>query len=167
MRYLIRFSYDGSKYNGYQKQVDVSTIQEKLEQALTKINDNNFVQVTSSGRTDRGVHALNQYAHFDLDIDIQENKLKMALNSLLPDDIYVKEARLVSDDFHARFNVKSKEYVYKINLGEYDPIDKDYIYQYNKELDISKMKDAIKCFEGVELKFLCLNFLFFRQFDFF
>lgn len=148
MRYLITFSYDGSKYNGYQKQLDVRTIQAELETALKTINDGKDVSVSASGRTDRGVHALNQTAHFDLDINITTEKLKMALNSLLPKDIYVKKVAEKDNDFHARFMVKSKVYFYKINLGEYNPIEKDYVYQYNKELNIDLMKKAIKLFEG-------------------
>ena len=147
MRYLITFSYDGSKYKGYQKQPDVTTIQGELERVLTVIN-NSEVLVSASGRTDAGVHALNQTAHFDLDINITPEKLKMALNSLLLKDIYVKKVEEVDIDFHARFNVKEKEYIYKINVGEYNPLEKDYVYQYNKELDIDKMKEAIKYFEG-------------------
>ena len=148
MRYLITFSYDGSKYGGYQNQLDINTIQTELETALTKLN-NKETSITASGRTDRGVHAINQKAHFDLDINITSDKLKMALNSMLPDDIYVKKAEEVSNDFHARFNVKSKEYIYKINVGEYNPIEKDYIYQYCSDLNIDKMCEAIKIFEGV------------------
>ena len=147
MRYLITFSYDGSKYSGYQKQLDVNTVQSELEKALTTLN-NDTVSVSASGRTDAGVHALNQQAHFDLNINITVDKLKMALNSLLPKYIYVKKVEEVDPDFHARFNVKQKEYIYKINIGEYNPIEVDYIYQYNKELNIDKMKEAIKLFEG-------------------
>ena len=148
MRYLITFSYDGSKYGGYQKQLDINTIQTELETALTKLN-NKETTITASGRTDRGVHAINQKAHFDLDINITPDKLKMALNSLIPNDIYVKDVEEVDSDFHARFNVKSKEYIYKINLGEYNPIEKDYIYQYGKSLDVDAMKEAIKYFIGI------------------
>ena len=148
MRYLITFSYDGSKYGGYQKQLDINTIQSELEEALTKLN-NKETSIVASGRTDRGVHAINQKAHFDLDINITPDKLKMALNSLIPNDIYVKDVKEVDSDFHARFNVKSKEYIYKINLGEYNPIEKDYIYQYGKSLDIKAMEEAIKYFIGM------------------
>ena len=148
MRYKIIFSYDGSKFNGYQKQPNKNTIQDKLEEALTQIN-NNKVSIVASGRTDRGVHALNQKAHFDLDINISTDKLKMALNSLIPKDIYIKDVSIVDENFHARFNVKSKEYIYKINLGQYNPIEKDYVYQYNNMLDIKSMKKAIKKFIGV------------------
>lgn len=148
MRYLITFSYDGSKYKGYQKQPNGLTIQNKLEIALTSINDGETVSVVSSGRTDAGVHALNQKAHFDLNTKITPDNLKRALNSLLPDDIYVKDVCRVSDDFHARFDVKAKEYIYKINMGEFDPILKDYIYQYNKKLDVVEIERALKYLEG-------------------
>lgn len=148
MRFLITFSYDGSKYNGYQKQPNGLTIQNRLEDVLTSINSGNQVSVVASGRTDAGVHALNQKAHFDLDIKITPENLKRALNSLLPDDIYVKDACVVSQDFHARFDVKAKEYIYKINMGEYNPIEKDYIYQYCKRLDVVEIERALKYLEG-------------------
>lgn len=147
MRYLITFSYDGSKFQGYQKQPKARTVQGELEKVLKTINVEK-VEVEASGRTDAGVHALNQKAHFDLNISIDPDKLKLALNSLLPGDIYVKHAIIVKDDFHARFNAKAKEYVYKINMGEYDPIEKDYIYQYNKKLDIVAIERALKYLEG-------------------
>lgn len=148
MRYLITFSYDGSKYSGYQKQNDKVTIQGKLEDVLTNINGGKKVYVIASGRTDAGVHALNQKAHFDLDVKISLNGLKKGMNSLLPDDIYVKSVCNVLDDFHARYNVKAKEYVYKINVGEYDPIMKNYIYQYNNRLDFVEMERALNYLEG-------------------
>ena len=148
MRYLISISYDGSKYNGYQKQVQGNTVQDKLEDVLTNINDKKHVSVSASGRTDAGVHALNQKVHFDLIIKISPDNLRKALNSLLPKDIYVRDCINVSDDFHARFDVKAKEYIYKINMGEYDPIMKDYIFQYCKKLDVVEMERALKYLEG-------------------
>jgi tRNA pseudouridine38-40 synthase len=148
MRYFITFSYDGSKYNGYQKQPRVKTIQGELEKALKTINDNEKVDVYASGRTDAGVHALSQKAHFDLKTSICPDNLLRALNSLVPGDIYIKNVEEVTDMFHARFNVKAKEYIYKINMGEYDPIEKDYVYQYNKRLDVVEMERALKYLEG-------------------
>ena len=147
MRYLITFSYDGSKYFGYQKQKGVNSVQEDLEKVLSLIN-NKPVSVFASGRTDAGVHANGQCAHFDIDINITPDKLKNALNGLLNGNIYVKSVVEVPDTFHARFDVKQKEYIYKINTGEYSPIYKDYIYQYCKPLDVDSMKTAIKLFEG-------------------
>ncbi len=141
MRYLMRFSYDGSKFNGLQVQVEGSTIQGTIEEALTKINKK-FVKLTATGRTDALVHAYNQYAHFDLDVLMSGSEVEKALNSLVGSYIYVKEVKEVANDFHARFDVQNKTYVYKINMGEYNPIEYDYVYQYCKILDIVKMKEA-------------------------
>ncbi len=148
MRYLLTVSYDGSKYKGYQKQVSEKTVQGEIEKVLTKINSDSEVNISASGRTDAGVHALGQKIHFDLDKDIEELKLKQSLNSMLPGDIYVKKVEVVKDDFHARFNVKAKEYIYQINMGEYNPIEKDYVYQYNKKLDVPEIERALKYLEG-------------------
>lgn len=144
----MTFSYDGSNFKGYQKQIKERTIQSELEKALTKINGDIEVKVCASGRTDAGVHAYNQKAHFDIDKEIEEEKLKHKLNSLLPDDIYVRGLVKVKNDFHARFDVKAKEYIYKINLGQYNPIERNYIFQFNKRLDIPEMERALKYLEG-------------------
>lgn len=148
MRYLINFSYDGSNYCGYQIQPNLDTIQGRLEDAVKKINNGVKKSVQSSGRTDKGVHALDQYAHVDLDISITPQKFKRALNSNLPDDIHVIKTEIVDDDFHARYLVKAKEYKYYINLGEYNPIERNYVFQYNYKLNVDAMVDAIKVFIG-------------------
>jgi len=148
MRYLIKFSYDGSRYCGFQRQPRKKTVQEELEIALTKINNDNSVKIHASGRTDKGVHALAQIAHFDLDITITEHKLKRALNSNLPEDIHIIKAQEVEEEFHARYHVKSKKYQYILNLGEYNPIERAYVFQYNYTLDLKAMKKALKYFRG-------------------
>lgn len=140
MRYFMKFSYNGSKFYGFQKQIDKRTVQGDIEEVLSKIFNEN-IRVVGSGRTDAGVHAYNQCLHFDSLKVLDFNKLKFSLNSLLK-NIYVKELYSVSDDFHARYDVKSKEYVYKINLGEFDPIDEEYVYQYNNVLDVERMISA-------------------------
>lgn len=144
----MSFSYDGSKYNGYQKQPDKNTIQDIIEEKLTQINSNNKVLLVASGRTDSGVHAISQRAHFDLDSDIDVDKLRNSINKMLPNTIFIKSVERVDDDFHARFTAKKKKYTYKINVGEYNPLDVNYIYQYNKGLDIELMNTAIKNFIG-------------------
>ena len=148
MRYLIKFSYDGTAYAGFQSQKGLMTIQEKMEEALTKINNGKKTSIVATGRTDKGVHALAQYAHADLDVKITDKKLKRAMNSNLPEDIHVIETKIVPDDFHARYKVREKKYEYLINIGEYNPIERNHCFQYNHELDIEKMKQAIKYFEG-------------------
>ena len=148
MRYLITFSYDGKDFNGYQRQNGLRTIQEEMEKALKYINGGIDTILNSSGRTDKGVHALCQKAHVDMDVEITPYKLKRAMNSNLPSDIHVINVMEVNDDFHARYMVKEKEYQYKLNMGEYNPLERDYVYQYCKKLDINKMKEAIKYFIG-------------------
>ena len=148
MRYLITFSYDGTNYSGYQKQKGKVTIQEEIEKVLQSINDDKYTKLESSGRTDKGVHALCQKAHVDMNVDITEYQLKRAINTYLPKDIHVIDVEKVDNNFHARYNVKEKEYKYLLNMGEYDPIKRNLCYQYNRKLDVSKMKEAIKYFIG-------------------
>ena len=148
MRFLIKFSYDGTAYSGYQSQPNLDTIQDRLETALKIINNGKKTTITATGRTDKGVHALCQYGHADLDVNITEHKLKRAMNSNLPDDIHVIETKIVSDNFHARYNVESKEYKYYINLGEYNPLERNHVFQYNYTLNVNAMKEAIKVFIG-------------------
>lgn len=148
MRYFMTFSYDGSNFCGYQKQPRMRTVQKELEDVLKEINSGKVVKVCASGRTDAGVHALNQKAHFDLSISITCDKLLKGINSLLPDDIYVKKIEEVDDNFHARFNAIGKEYIYVLNMGEYNPIERNYCYQYCHKLDISSMERGLKYLEG-------------------
>ena len=148
MKYFMTFSYDGSNFNGYQKQPNKRTIQGEIESVLKEINNGNSVIISSSGRTDAGVHALNQRAHFSMDIDISSDRLIRGMNSLLPGDIYVKNINMVDDDFHARFSAIGKEYIYKINMGEYNPLERNYIYQYCKKLDLIAMERGLKYLEG-------------------
>ena len=148
MRFLIKFSYDGTNYSGYQKQPGLNTIEGKLEEALTKINNGVKTTITSTGRTDKKVHALSQYGHADIKVSITEYKLKRALNSNLPEDIHVIDTKIVNDNFHARYNVAEKTYKYIMNLGEYNPIERNYVFQYNYKLNINAMKKAIEYFKG-------------------
>lgn len=147
MRYFITFSYDGSCFNGFQRQNGLKTVQGSLESALTSLNGS-LVSICASGRTDKGVHALMQCAHFDLDREVKAYNLKKYLNNSFDGEIYVKEVSLVSDSFHARYDVKSKVYSYYINMGEFSPVNRNYQYQYCKGLDVSLMKKASMCLVG-------------------
>lgn len=148
MKFLIKFAYDGTNFSGFQYQPGKRTIEEELNKVLTKINNNHKTTIVATGRTDAKVHALSQYAHVNLDVNITEYKLKRAMNSYLDDDIHVLEVKKVDDSFHARYNVLSKTYKYYINLGEYNPTRRNYELQYNHTLNIKKMKEAIKVFIG-------------------
>ncbi len=148
MRFLIKFSYDGTNYSGYQRQPNLKTIQEYIENAAIKVNNNMKTTIIATGRTDKHVHAKCQYAHMDINVNITAHKLKRALNSNLPPDIYIIKAYQVDNNFHARYNVELKIYKYYINTGEYNPLERNYVLQYNYKLNINNMKKAIKYFIG-------------------
>ncbi|MBQ2872774.1 MAG: tRNA pseudouridine(38-40) synthase TruA [Bacilli bacterium] len=144
----MTYSYDGTNFSGYQKQPRKRTIQKEIEDVLKQINGGKKVTIYSSGRTDAGVHALNQKAHFEMNVKISADRLLRGMNSLLPSDIYVKNIEIVEDDFHARFNAIGKEYIYIINMGEYNPIERNYVYQYCKKLDVVSIERGLKYLEG-------------------
>lgn len=133
MRYLMNITYDGSKFYGYQIQKNKITIEGELEKIVSMIFNEN-INIIGTSRTDKGVHAINQYCHFDSDKKINIDRLKHSINSLINDSIYIKNIVIVDDLFHSRYNCIKKEYIYKINMNDYDPISKDYIYQYNKKI---------------------------------
>lgn len=147
-RILITVEYDGSGYYGWQKQPSKPTIQGEIENALYKITGQN-IEIFGSGRTDAGVHALNQKAHFDLSLPIPISKLAQILNNQLPDTIVIKDAQEVDSDFHARFSLKKKIYMYKIFNSDFKDAflarTSGRIWQ---ELDIKKMEKASKLLIG-------------------
>lgn len=147
MRYKIIFAYDGSQFFGYQVQNDERTVQSELEEAIFKVVKER-VSAHSSGRTDTGVHAKAQVAHFDAELDISAASMKDALNATLPKDIYVRLCTRVSDEFHSRYSSRSKEYEYLINTGEYNPLLRNYVLQYCRELDVEKMNEAAQYLVG-------------------
>ncbi len=147
MKFKIIFSYDGSKYFGYAIQEnEKDTIQEVVEKSISTIL-NKETKIYASGRTDRGVHALNQVATFDYDEKINLGKFRNSLNKMLPNDIYIKKINHVDDDFNARFSCKSKTYLYVINSGEYNPFLRSYEYNI-KDLDFKKMRKCANLFIG-------------------
>ena len=147
MRYFVSFSYDGSCFSGFQRQKNLKTVQGVFEKALSYL-EGKHVDIVASGRTDKGTHATGQCAHFDIDTLVKEYNLKKYLNNSFDGEIYVSSVEKVSDDFHARYDVKSKVYSYYINMGEYNPIMRNYVYQYCNKLDISLMKKAAMCLLG-------------------
>ena len=147
MRYLMKVSYDGSGFYGFQRLNDYRTVQKVLEEALGVINKGE-VLVKGASRTDKGVHAYGQMIHFDIDYDIPADRLMYAVNRILDNDIRVLDCKKVGNDFHARFNVKRKKYVYKINLGDFDCLKSRYFLQVYGKLDIDKMRECAKVFLG-------------------
>ncbi|MEX0962119.1 MAG: tRNA pseudouridine(38-40) synthase TruA [Simkaniaceae bacterium] len=112
-RYKLTISYDGTSYGGWQIQPNTPTIQASIEAAL-KTCLGSDVKVIGSGRTDQGVHAHAQIAHFDAPKPLEEKKVQYSLNGILPKCIRIHTLELVSDDFHARFSAKRKIYTYHL-----------------------------------------------------
>lgn len=136
--------YDGTNYHGWQKQPDKITIQEVLENTLSQILKHD-VPVIGAGRTDAGVHAIGQVANFKTNCRIPEGKIPYALNALLPEDIVVRHACEVSQDFHARFSVKGKHYKYVINNARFpSALDAKREYFCPYRLNIDLMKEALE-----------------------
>lgn len=146
-RYKLIFSYCGTRYFGYAKQPNERSIQEDVEKVLSTILNEEII-LYASGRTDKGVHAINQVAHFETSKDINDlNKFRHSLNKLIDSDIYFKSVQLVDANFHARFSAKRKIYQYVLNLKEYVPFFKD-LELYISDLDVSKIIEASKLFIG-------------------
>lgn len=147
-RVCLKIEYDGTNYSGWQKQPNEKTIQGEIENALERATGQK-IEIFGSGRTDAGVHALDQTAHFDVDGPIPIEKLASILNRQLPDDIVIKNATEVANDFHARFSIKKKCYLYKISNRETKDafLSNRAAYVRNK-LSIKKMREAAKMLEG-------------------
>ncbi len=155
--FKITIEYDGSAYHGWQRQAEDRTIQGEIENALMTMTGDRFT-VTGSGRTDAGVHALNQTANFRCATSLTPEAFLKGLNSLLPEDIVITSCKVVPEKFHARFDVKSKVYHYRM-LNRLLPaaISRQYAWHIRKKLDLNAMKQALcyiigshdfKAFEG-------------------
>ena len=144
----LEIEYNGKGFNGWQKQPNKLNIQGEIEKAIYEVTNEN-VELYASGRTDAGVHAFLQVANFKTESNISIEKLPLALNSKLKKTIIIKSASEVDLDFHARYNAKGKKYRYIINNSLCgSAIYKDLEYHMPIKLDVSKMEQAIKYFEG-------------------
>ena len=149
MKYKIVFSYDGTLFYGYAKQPGLKTIQGELEKKLSLILNEEIV-ISASGRTDKGVHALNQVSSFETKNEIKDkSKFLHSLNKLLNGEIFVKNLTKVPSFFDARYSAKKKRYFYLINFGTYNPLEKNYVnYINDKNFDCKKMIEASSLFLG-------------------
>ena len=147
-RIFLELSYCGTAYHGWQIQPNATTVQGLLDGALTKIYG---TPLHSSGcsRTDAGVHARRFYCHFDTDKPFELSRLPDALNSQLPRDISVLDAKEVSEEMHSRFSVKNKTYEYLIwNEKRRNALYCDKALHYPYALNVEAMKKGAKYFEG-------------------
>lgn len=149
MRLKCKLSYDGTGFSGYQVQPGKRTVQGEVEKALSVLHKNKPVKVTASGRTDAGVHAAGQVIHFDTELSIPVERWPKALISVLPDDIVLSKAEIAKADFHARFDVRQKEYRYMINRAFIPNVfTRNQAYHYPYPLNLSAMKEAGKLLTG-------------------
>lgn len=140
--------YDGKSFNGWQKQPDKLNIQGEIEQAIEQVTGEQ-VELIASGRTDAGVHSLGQTANFKTNSNIPTEKFPIAINSKLKKSIVIKSAEEVDEKFHSRYNCVKKKYRYIINNSKNgSAIYRGLEYHIPIKLDVTKMKEAAKYFEG-------------------
>ena len=154
MRYFLELSYNGKNYAGWQRQNNAVSVQEVLEDNLSKIL-NNKIEIVGCGRTDAGVHAKQYFAHVDIEKALPENFL-YRINNMLPEDIAIQKIFDVKPDFHARFDAINRTYKYFIHF-EKNPFLEDYSFLLlNKTLDISAMNHCLSLILG-EHDFSCFE----------
>lgn len=142
MRYFLELSYLGKNYHGWQIQPHANSVQEEINKAISTILQKE-INITGAGRTDAGVHASQMFAHFDVDITLNDN-FTYKLNAILPNDIVIHHTYLVHNDAHTRFDALSRSYEYKIILGR-NPFLLDTSWQLNyKDIQVDLMNQAAK-----------------------
>jgi tRNA pseudouridine38-40 synthase len=139
-RYFIEVAYKGTQYAGFQVQKNANTIQAEVENAL-KVFYRTVFELTGSSRTDAGVHARQNFFHFDADVIKDTDKGVYHLNAILPADIVVKSIRQVADDAHSRFDAVSRSYQYTI-YQQKDPFLDDRAYYYPFSIDMEVLQQA-------------------------
>lgn len=144
----LTIEYDGTNYNGWQKQKQGKTIQESIEKAIEKIIKEE-VSITGSSRTDSGVHAKGMIANFMTESRVPPERFREAINTKLPDDIAIIKSEEVPLEFHSRYNSKGKTYCYTlINRREKVALLKNYVYHVVEPLDVKRMEETCKYFIG-------------------
>ena len=141
-RFVIWVEYDGTNFHGWQFQPGQRTVQAEIEKALLRMCKEK-VRIVASGRTDAGVHALGQVAHFNTSADITPQKFRLGLNSLLERDISIFDCREAKEKFHAQFDAVRKTYRYRILMRRTpSAIRRNHVWHHRRKLDISLMKQA-------------------------
>ncbi|RTZ94044.1 MAG: tRNA pseudouridine(38-40) synthase TruA [Deltaproteobacteria bacterium] len=147
-RYKLLIAYDGTGYQGWQRQPSGRSIQGALEATLFDLFDRR-VDVVGSGRTDAGVHALGQVAHVDLDLSLPPKALVSAMNSHLPMDIRIRQALQVPETFHARYSAVKRAYIYLIRHGGgISPFTRNYALHMSSPLNLERMNQAASLLVG-------------------
>lgn len=147
--YKLTITYDGTCYSGWQIQPNAPSIQHYLQESLRELCKGEHLSVIGSGRTDAGVHALNQVAHFRTLIHFDPNRLLLALNGLLPRDIRIKKVECAPLHFHSQYDAISKEYHYHLYFERVmDPFRRMHCWHVLRNCDLSLLKEATSLFVG-------------------
>jgi len=156
-KFKLVIEYDGTAYHGWQRQATDRSIQAEIEKALA-VMTRREVSLAASGRTDAGVHALGQVAHFAAETTMTSSEFLKGLNSLLPVDIVIRSCKAVAAEFHARYDARRKTYEYRIlNRPVPSAVDHRFVWHLRRELDLESMQAAahhvvgqhdFKAFEG-------------------
>jgi tRNA pseudouridine38-40 synthase len=149
MRYALTVEYEGTRYGGFQYQKNAPSIQEEIEKAISRFTGESL-RIKGAGRTDAGVHAKGQVVAFDSEVVQPTEVIVRALNHYLPDDIAVKEAHKVVEDFDPRRWATRRKYVYAIDCGATrSPLRRQTTYYLGQRLEVSEMAEAAELLEGV------------------
>ncbi len=146
MRYKVTLAYDGTNFAGFQRQPNQRTVESELTRVVNKMAKmpTPAIVIYGSGRTDAGVHALGQVVHFDFPFPMKTENMRKGLNSMLPVDMEVLKVSAVSDQFHARYDVSGKRYVYRMDLGEFrNPFKRHYTGHWKFPVDLKKIRTAL------------------------
>ena len=144
----ITLMYNGTDFSGWQIQKNATTVQEEVEKAFATIL-RQPVEMVGASRTDAGVHAMNYVAHSFFDTDIENERLMLGVNAVLPEGIRVKSIENCDEEFHSRYSAKSKTYIYRIDTSPYgDVFKKPYVWRFRYPLDYEEMQKCPKHFLG-------------------
>jgi tRNA pseudouridine38-40 synthase len=147
--YKLTLAYDGTHYSGWQVQPNAISIQQKIQGALSILLKKEKVVLIGSGRTDAGVHAKGQVAHFHFPYLIYLARLHVSLNGLLPKDIRIKKVELAPSHFHSQYSAVRKEYHYYLHLDRVmNPFQRLYTWHVQRKVDVNLLKEAAKLFIG-------------------
>lgn len=147
--YKMTIAYEGTRYSGWQIQHNADSIQQKILDALKILLKSDQVVLIGSGRTDAGVHALKQVAHFRHPTTIDSSRLLVSLNGMLPYDIRIQSIELVASNFHAQYSAQGKEYHYHIHLDPVmNPFKRLHCWHVRDKLDRTLLSAAAQLFIG-------------------
>ena len=149
MRFKVFIEYAGTRYSGWQIQKNARTVQGELTRVIAEVTSQNQFELYGSGRTDAGVHALEQVAHLDIITSIPAETLRRRVNDALPSDIHILKLELTQRRFHARHDAVSRSYLYQISRRR-TAFAKSFVWWVRDDLDLAKMRATADCFSGMK-----------------